>query len=65
MNFTHFHEIFLQQGCFHFNRANWPKYANTEKARLDRVSLRTNVYNAKVNIGTHLKHGFAIENGYS
>ena len=39
MNFTHFHEIFLQQGCFQFNRANRRKYENTEKARLDTVVI--------------------------
>ena len=39
MNFTHFHEIFLQQGCFQFNRANWPKYVNTDKTRLDTVVI--------------------------
>ena len=36
MNFTHFYESFLHQGCIHCNRPNWPKYANTDKARLDR-----------------------------
>ena len=28
------------------------------------LSWRNNVYNAKVNIGTHVEHGFAIEYGY-
>ena len=31
MNFTHFHEIFLQQWLFHCNRLTASKYANTEK----------------------------------
>ena len=28
------------------------------------LSWRNNVHNAKVNIGTHVEHGFAIEYGY-
>ena len=28
------------------------------------LSWRNKVYNAKVNIGTHVEHGFAIEYGY-
>ena len=48
MNFTHFHEIILQQEFFHCtlhqmflhcNRPNGSKYANTKKASLDRVLM--------------------------
>ena len=64
MNFTHFHENILQQGRFNCNRPNGPKYANTEKQDWTELSLRNNIYNAKVNIGTRLEHGFAIEYTY-
>ena len=36
MTFTHFHEIVLHQVFFHRNRPIAPKYANTEKPRVDR-----------------------------
>ena len=64
MNFTHFYEVFLQQGLFNCTRSNGPKYATTEKQDWTELSWRNKVYNAKVNIGTHVEHGFAIEYGY-
>ena len=39
MNFTHFHELFLHQVFCHCNRPIGPKYANTEKPRVDRVFM--------------------------
>ena len=41
MNFTHFYEIVLQQGCLHYNWPNSPKYANTDKTGLDTVVIAT------------------------
>ena len=64
MKFTHFYEIVLQQGLFNCNRSNGPKYANTESQDWTELSKRNNIYNAKVNIGTRLEHGFAIEYTY-
>ena len=43
MNFTHFFEIFPQQGLFHCNWPNGSKYSNTEKARLYRAFEATHV----------------------
>ena len=37
MNFTHFHEVFLQQWFCTYNRPNGSKYANTERARVYRA----------------------------
>ena len=64
MNFTHFHEIFLHQGIAHCNRPNGHNYANTEKQDWKELSWRNNVYNAKINKGIRLKHGYAIEYTY-
>ena len=33
MNFTHFHEIFLDQVILHCNSPNGSKYANTDKKK--------------------------------
>ena len=64
MNFTQFHEIFLQQGCYHFKLPNGPKYENTDKTWLDRVVMAKQGYNAKFRLKTCLEHGFAIEYTY-
>ena len=61
MNFTHFHQIFLQQGIFHCSRSNRRKYANTEKARLDRVVIAKQCLLCLIQRKTCLEHGFAIE----
>ena len=39
MNFTHFHEIVLQQGHFHCNWPHGPKCAYTENTGVDRVVM--------------------------
>ena len=64
MNFTYFHEIFLHQVLFHFNRPIGPKHANNEKPRVDRVSMPKNVYSAKFSVKTRLEHAFSIELTY-
>ena len=61
MNFTQFYEIFLQQGCLHYNWSNSPKYASTEKQDWTELSLRNNGYNARFSRKSRLEHGFAIE----
>ena len=61
MNFTHFHKIFLQQGCLYCKWPIGPKYANTEKQDWTEESLRNTVYNARFSRKTRLEHGFAIE----
>ena len=57
MNFTHLYEMFLHQGIFHCSRCNGPKYANTEKARLDRVVIATQSLYGKLSVKTRLEHG--------
>ena len=64
MNFTHFHQIFLQQGCLYCNWPNGPQYANTEKQDWTEESLRNNVYNATFSRKTRLEHGFTIKYTY-
>ena len=39
MNFTHFHDVLLQNVCLHCNRPKRTRYANIESTRLDRVFM--------------------------
>ena len=64
MNFTHFHQIFLQQGIFHCSRSNRVSMQTLKKQDWTELSLRNNVYNAKLTLKTRLKHGFAIDYTY-
>ena len=62
MNFTQFQEVYLQNVCFHCNRPNGPKYANTEKKQdLTKVSWRNNVYTVNFSEKTRVDHAYAIE----
>ena len=58
MNFTHIHEIFLQQGCF-IVTGLMPKYLR--KQDWTEFSWRHNVHNTKFRLKARLEHGFAIE----
>ena len=61
MNFTHFHEPFLQQMLFNCSMPNGPNYANTEKPRVDRVFMAKQCYIATFIVKTILDHACSIE----
>ena len=60
MNFTHFHELFKHEVCFHCNKSKRSNYANTEKLRVDRASLANIVYSAKFSVTPRLENAFLM-----
>ena len=61
MNFTHFHEIFLQQGCFIVTGLMGLSMQTLRKQDWTEFSWRHNVYNTKFRLKARLEHGFALE----
>ena len=57
MNFTHFHENILQQGLFNCNRPNGLSMQTLKKQDWTELSLRNNVYKAKLSVKTRLEYG--------
>ena len=64
MNFTHFHQIFLQQGIFIVAGLIGVSKQTLKKHDWTELSLRNTAYNAKLSLKTRLKHGFAIDYTY-
>ena len=59
MNFTHIHEIFLEQGCFIVTGLMGLSMQTLRKHDWTEFSWRNNVYKAKFSVKPRLEYRFA------